>query len=64
VTSEHARKQAIRARMAVTGEPYSVAARALAADLEPAAVPAGDQERAQTETTAAHAADLAPASGW
>jgi hypothetical protein len=31
VTRDHARKQAIRARMAATGEPYSVAARALEA---------------------------------
>jgi hypothetical protein len=42
VTSEHARKQAIRARMAATGEPYSVAARALAADLALAPAAPGD----------------------
>ena len=35
VTRDHARKKAIRARMAASGEPYSVAARALAAS-EPA----------------------------
>ena len=32
MTRDHARKQAIRARMAATGEPYSVAARALDAE--------------------------------
>jgi hypothetical protein len=40
VTRDRARKQAIRARMAATGEPYSVAARKLA---EPDQLPAPDQ---------------------
>jgi hypothetical protein len=43
VTRDRARKKAIRARMAVSGEPYSVAARTLAA-AEPAAAAAAVRE--------------------
>jgi hypothetical protein len=77
VTSDHARKQAIRARMAATGEPYTVAARALAAepptpqpttaesaaaaDPEPAAAATAATEPAQTEPAAAKSAAAEPA---
>ena len=52
MTSDHARKQAIRARMTATGEPYSVAARALAA-AEPATPEPADPETAASEPVAA-----------
>jgi hypothetical protein len=55
VTSDRARKQAIRARMAATGEPYSVAARKLAEPgqlAEPDQLPAPDQVRAPDQLPA------------
>ena len=66
VTRDHARKQAIRARMAATGEPYSVAARALdaaapvapgpvAAESAPNPEPAADAEFAATPESLADA---------
>jgi hypothetical protein len=62
VTRDHARKKAIRARMAASGEPYSVAARALdsdelAADPEPAtAEPIAPGSATSEPATAAPAA--------
>ncbi len=53
MTRDHARKKAIRARMAASGEPYSVAARKLAAPASPGGAPPVREVIARAESTLA-----------
>jgi hypothetical protein len=53
VTRDRARKKAIRARMAASGEPYSVAARKLAAPASPGGAPPVREVIARAESTLA-----------
>lgn len=53
MTRDRARKQSVRARMAASGEPYSVAARKLTGDAEPAHVAAVSVLRDRIDATLA-----------